>query len=282
LNSVTSNNYARNISRNNTSVTWSAKRETGERLGTTILLREILDSKKFLLPDFSAGSEYRLIAGEDYFIYSNFSRNSRIASLNDLYWSPGGNPSLKNEIACSYELGYRMTSEASTPVSLSADISLFGSHIHDMIIWQPGEYSYWTAENLRSVNVSGAESFAELRYSGNGFDLRLNAGYTYTRSVNANAENQANGIIQFEYGNFYSLWVSDFTGRRYISVDNSDFLPGYTINNIVTGIKINLNHLSADVNFRIDNLFNVNYQSMAFYPQPGRSYFIRLKFQYGN
>jgi iron complex outermembrane receptor protein len=294
LNSVNSNNYSDHILRNNSSLTMIAERKAGERLGMTVLLREIIDNKKFLIPDFSAGLEFRLVTGEDYLLYSNFSKNSRLATLNDLYWSPGGNSQLKNEYDYSYELGYRMSSETTSPLSFSADASLFGSFIRDMIHWHPGEYSYWIADNLENVNASGAETFAEIKYSKNRFNLKMNAGYTYTRSVynpDGNEalkgkqltyipENQANGTIQIEYSNFYSSWITDFTGRRYISVDNSYYLPGYTINNLITGIKINLNHLSADINFRINNLFGVNYQSIAYYPQPGRSFFLNIKFQY--
>jgi iron complex outermembrane receptor protein len=294
LNSVNSNNYASHISRNNTSLTVSAERKTGERFGTTLLLREIIDNKIFLIPDFSAGFEFRLVPWDDYLIYSNFSRNSRIATLNDLYWSPGGNPDLKNEYAYSYELGYRMSSETSSSISLSTDISLFSSYIRNMIQWHPGEYTYWTADNLKSVNASGVELFTTIKYIVNRLSIRVNAGYTYTRSVSNDIENddfkgkqliyipenQANGVIRFGYGNFYSSWITCFTGKRFISVDNSDFLPGYTLNNLVNGFKVSFNHLSADINFRVDNLFNISYQSIAYYPQPGRSYFLSIKLQY--
>lgn len=296
LNSVNSNNYDKHILRNNASVTLSSQRKTKERIGASILLREIVDNNTFLIPDFSAGFEFRLISREDYFLYSNFSRNSRIASLNDLYWSPGGNPNLKNEYAYSYELGYKMSPETSSPVSISADISLFDSFIRDMINWHPGENSYWIADNINNVNASGIESFAQIGYSKNNFDIRINAGYTYTRSVNVNdenktlkgkqliyiPENQANGVIYVEYMNFCSSWITSCIGKRYITYDNSGFLPGYTLNNWTTGIKISLKRISADINFGIDNVFNVSYQSIAYYPQPGRSCFFSLKFRYDN
>jgi len=296
LNSVNSNNYGKNISRNNASVTLTAERRADDRLAASIMLREIIDNRQLLIPDFSAGMEFMLAANENYMIYSNFSRNSRIASLNDLYWLPGGNPDLKNEYAYLCEIGYRMKSEVSSPLSWNADISLFGNAVRNMIQWHPGENSYWTADNLNSVNTSGAESFGEIRFSGKKIDLRMNGGYTYTRSVNTGPEdegltgkqliyipeNQVNGVIQIGYGSFYSVLVTDFTGRRFISADNSDFLPGYTRSNTVTGVKIKFSRISADISFRIDNLFNTCYESMAYYPQPGRAYFLTLKIQYDN
>ena len=75
----------------------------------SILLREILDRSSFLIPDFSAGLQFRIIEDrEDYFLKANISRNSKIPSMNDMFWFPGGNPDLKNEYAFIYELTYEM------------------------------------------------------------------------------------------------------------------------------------------------------------------------------
>ncbi len=65
------------------------------RIGTTFLIREIIDGNSLLIPDFSAGFEYRIFAGEEHFLKTGLTRNSRIPSLNDRYWNPGGNPRLK-------------------------------------------------------------------------------------------------------------------------------------------------------------------------------------------
>jgi vitamin B12 transporter len=68
-------------------------------------------------------------------------------------------------------------------------------------------------------------------------------------------------------------------GKRFITVDNSGYLPGYCINSVVTGIKHKLKHTLLDLCFDIDNLFNVNYQTIAYYPLPGRAYTLKLLIQ---
>lgn len=290
LSFIESNNYKENISLNNTSLTLSALSKINNRIGTTFLIREILDGNSFLIPDFSAGLEYRIFEGEEHFLKTGLTRNSRIPSLNDRYWNPGGNPGLKNEYAWQYEAGYKLSRTISPSVSADAEITCFTSLIRDMIQWKPGEFAYWSAENIGKVNSSGLESVVSVEYEFNRLDIRLNAGYSYTRSVPVREEddvkqlmyipeNQANGSVHITYGDIYLFWITDYTGRRFITADNTGSLPGYVLNNIVTGLKLDLRKISADINFRVENLFNESYQTIAYHPQPGRSYFISLSVQ---
>ena len=89
LNSIESNNYKEGVRRNNASVTLSAERKKGKRFGAVLLLRETLDDKSFLIPDYSAGFEFRVIRGEEHYLKLNLSRNSKIPSLNDLFLESG-------------------------------------------------------------------------------------------------------------------------------------------------------------------------------------------------
>ena len=83
VNYVKSNNYEENTTRNTVSLTASAERNTSGRIGALLLLREILDTRNFLIPDFSAGLQYRIIDERDYFLKANISRNSKIPSMNE-------------------------------------------------------------------------------------------------------------------------------------------------------------------------------------------------------
>ncbi|MCJ7449581.1 MAG: TonB-dependent receptor [Bacteroidales bacterium] len=290
FNIIESNNYNESIKHNNASVTLSAERKKGKRFGAVILLRETLDDNSLMVPDFSAGFEFRLISGEDHYLKWNVARNSKIPSLNDCYWNPGGNPDLKNEYAYSFELGYKMDQKISSSLNIGTEVSLFSNYIKDMIQWQQGESSYWIPDNISSANTSGLESSISFRYSVSRFLLNFNAGYSYVRAVSKESEtpgrqliyipkNQGNGSLQIGYKKLYSIWLTDFTGRTFITADNVDYLPGYTVNKVIGGIKIDLRKCVLDLNFKIENLFNVNYQTIEFYPQPGRSFFMTLSFQ---
>jgi iron complex outermembrane receptor protein len=164
-----------------------------------------------------------------------------------------------------------------------------------MIQWHPGQYSYWTADNIRNVNSRGLESSVSLDYAGERLNYRLNAAYSFTRAETKGLkiendmsigkqlmyipENQINASFRIGLNKIYSSWRANFIGKRYISVDNSKFLPEYFINNVGTGVKIPIKGASVDMSFNIDNLFDVIYQSIAYYPLPGRSYFLRIQVQ---
>jgi vitamin B12 transporter len=292
---VKSSNYNKNSTRNTTTLTASAESNLSDRFGTMFLIREIFDNKSFLLPDFSAALQLRLISERDYFIKANISRNSKIPTMNDLFWVPGGNPDLKNEYAFIYEVSYEMEQKILSGFTVNYDISLFRNSIKDMILWHPGESWYWTADNIQSVNSNGIETSVRLLYKISHFTSVLNAGYTFTKAINAAPndisdisagkqlmyipENQANASFNISSRSLYFVWSSNLTGRRYITVDNSKYLPAFFLNNIITGVKVNLKGNIIDASVNINNVFNINYQTIAHFPLPGRSYEFKILFQ---
>jgi vitamin B12 transporter len=290
LNSVESNNYSNFIRRNNASVTLSAERKKGKRLGAVILLRETLDKKSLLVPDYSAGFEYRVISGEEHFIKLNISRNSKIPSLNDLFWNPGGNRNLKNEYAYSYEIGYKLDHQIFQSITLSSELGYFNNFIRDMIQWIPGDSYFWVAENIGSVNSSGFESLLSAKYLLNKLSVNINAGYSYTKAREINniasensdkqliyiPKNQVNSTLNIGYKNVYAIFGTNFTGRTFTTTDNTGFLKRYTSNNITSGVKFNFKENFIDIRFKVENVFDVSYKTIAYYPQPGRAYFLTV------
>ena len=295
LNVVKSNNYDQNETQNINAVTASVERQSIDRIGAMILIREIIDNNTFLIPDFATGIQLQIFDEREYYLKANVSRNSKVPTMNERFWVPGGNPELKNEYAYLYELSYEMKQRfSSSDNTFKCNLSFFRNNIKDMIQWRPGEFSYWTADNIQNVKTMGFESAFAFTYTVNKLISVFNAGYTYTRATHGISndnndrltgkqlmyipENQANTSLRLSYRNIYSSWVTNMTGRRYIAADNSIYLPGYFLNNVSTGIKLNIKHNSIDMTFNIDNLFNVTYQTIAYYPLPRRSYFVKILF----
>jgi iron complex outermembrane receptor protein len=290
LNEVNSNNYGGKIIRNTTSLSAALESNISDRLATSILLREILDKDKFLIHDFSAGMQFRLFDTAEDLLKANISRNSKIPTLNDLYWTPGGNPELKNEYAYIYELTYELSRNISSAISVKYSVSAFRNSIKDMVQWRPGAYSYWTAENIRNVSSMGVETSLSAKYKLNKFVSVLDASYSYTRAYDDVSdfvknqlmyvpENIANASWQFIYKTLYTSWKLNFTGNRFITADNTKSLPAYLLNGISSGYKIKIKDSIIDLNLNIDNLFNVYYQSIAYFPLPGRTYSLKLMVQ---
>ena len=272
LSVIESNNYKGTASRNIINITSSVEKRN-DRWGSSLLIRELIHDNVFLIPDFTAGIEFKVTETRDHFIKGNFSRNSKIPDMNDIFWVPGGNPELKNEYGLSGELIYQAKEKISGEMDFLFDITFFRNSMRDMIQWHPGEFSYWTADNIERVNTLGTEASAALTLTHDELTARFNARYSYTGASTAgdadiSGENQliyvprvrAHAGFTVSYGKFNSSWLADYTGRIFITQDNSDYLPGFMLHNLKSGYKIDLKDNSIDLHFAINNIFNVSYR----------------------
>jgi len=296
LNIVNTNNYAEGKIRNIASVDGLAEADITHWLAARLLVREILQNSKFLTPDFSASAEIRPFREKNYLIKTGFSKNSKIPTLNDMYWSPGGNPELENETGYSSEITWEMTEPLSQCVRIKNDITFFRNYISNMIQWHPGDFSYWEADNISNLVTTGLEAGININYTGSAFSALLNAGYSMTRATNTGLItdntgsaakqlayiplNQINALLRISWKQFYSIINTSYTGRRFLNVDNSQYLPQYSISDFNLGIRLNAGNTNYDMGFIIENIFNVNYQNIAYYPMPGRSYMFSVIFQF--
>lgn len=291
LSMVESNYYSSQVKNNNASLTISAERKKGKWLGAALLIRETLNDKKFLIPDFSAGLELRTVRGEEHYLKFNVSRNSRIPSLNDRFWNPGGNPDLKNEYAYSLEAGYKLSHTMKSGFSLSSELNYFNNYIRNLIQWYPETEYIWVAGNIGSVNTSGIEAMAAFNYSIKRFNASWNTAYSYTNAVDMSdgskglkliyiPEHQVNSSVNISFDDFYTTWTTHFTDRVYTIADNTGYLKGYSINSLSGGYKLKYGHGWADLRIKIDNILNTRYQTIEWYPQPGRTWMILLSLRF--
>jgi len=295
LNIINTNNYAGSKTRNLFSADAVAEADLMHWLGARILVRELLLDKRLLTPDFSAGTEIRPFREKYYFIRASFSKNSKIPTLNDMYWSPGGNPGLENETGYSSEITWEMTSFSSGSLKIRNDFTVFRNNIKNMIQWHPGDYSYWEAANIGNIITTGLESGLDISYSYRKFNAGLNAGYTFTKAVNSGRgeENKAlygkqlvyipannlNAILRLNWRQFYTTISTGYTGKRYLTADNKQYLSHFSVSDISIGTKLNAKHSVFGLNVIIENILNASYQNIAYYPMPGRSFLVSLVLQ---
>jgi iron complex outermembrane receptor protein len=293
---VNSVNYSGIKTRNLAGVTISLKRKFGEKLGYTALLTQSIKDNGFLIPAFSAGMDYKLLRDREYFLKINFSHNSKIPSLNDMYWNPGGNIHLKNEYSYTGELTYEMSNRLTPSMNINSQLSMYLISIDNMIKWTPGTSGYWSPSNVEMASSSGLEGNISFSYISNSLRISINTKYAWNRAHITKSsdgesitgkqlvyvpEHQFNASIRTTYGNYYFMWMSCLTGRRYTSTDNSQYIPGYFLNNASAGVKIGSGKSIVDFNLKFENLFNVNYQAIAWYPMPGRSAVISIIYKFG-
>jgi len=295
LNFINSNNYTGKRNRNTASLAISSETRLTRWLVTRLLIRETLHDKEFLVPDFSAGTEIKPFSEKDYFLRANFSKNSKVPTLNDMYWSPGGNQELKNENGYTAEIGWEIAVPVSSSVNVNGSLTAFRNYITDMIQWLPGDNSYWVADNVAKISTAGIESQVSLVYSQSHFKTLLNVLYSHTKATPERSEeasgysgdrqliyipeNQFSSIVRIDWKSLYTSFGANCISRRYLTADNSSYLPGYAVSDLSLGGRINSKKTTYELSIIVDNLFNVSYQNIAWYPMPGRSYSLSVIFQ---
>jgi iron complex outermembrane receptor protein len=229
-------------------------------------------------------------------ISANVSRNYHMPTMNDLYWEPGGNPDLKAEDGYSYESGLTYKKQMKN-INLNASVTGYYSHISNWILWQPDSLaSYWTPSNLKQVRSRGIESSAGISGKWQQFIFRLNTGYTLTDAENREKlydgdksvgkqliyvpKHSANAMLYLQYKNWHLSGQYKYTGKRYTSTDNSRYMPDFMLYDAEFGRKFKLGSCLLNAAIKVNNLLDTDYQSVAWYPMPGRIYNLKINFRW--
>ncbi|MFI5205133.1 MAG: TonB-dependent receptor plug domain-containing protein, partial [Flavobacteriales bacterium] len=200
----------------------------------------------------------------------------RLPTLNDLYWMPGGNPDLLPEKGFSVDGGILLRpglflNKMAKGYELEGRI--FYRNIRDWIQWTPGS-SYWSPQNIDHVQSYGGESTMSFifEYRKCFLNLKINTLYAVSEPITgAQTGNQLiyspmySGNAQLEIRNKY-LWFSYahfYTGYRYTSSDNYQYLEPYFLAQTEAGCNIKIKNTLFSISAGVRNMFNTNYQSMA-------------------
>ncbi len=227
-------------------------------------------------------------AGKYLMLKMSISHNYRSPTLNERYWQPGGNPGLKPEKSWNEEITMCLNPDHNgLPILDDFSITYFHSMIDDWIRWvpDPDDPYFWSPQNVQRVRSTGMESRLELFSDIGKVKANLDASYSFTRSINENkeadnfrkqlpyvAEHMGTINVRIGYSRAYMDYTQSFTGSRATLEDHSESLPAFSIGRISIGCTWDLKVCDLDIYFRIDNLFNIDYQVIRYYPNPGRSY----------
>jgi len=273
--------------------------EFNKKIKSSLVIRDDNIDGKFMPIIPAIGLEYKPFNKINFVLTANAARNYRYPTLNELYWEISGNPDLKPETNYITELGsiYNYTS-GNKRLFLEVTLSVYYSWIYDMIIWTPveGNSSLWKPENVRQVNARGFEVGTNINWQIMGFDLGLKVNYTFCHSTNEKSlipntnivgkqliyvpVNNLNSTASVERWKFYFKYNFLFIGKRFTSSDNSYYMPAYSLSNIIFGKNIGLNNFILSLQVQINNLFNIDYQSVASRPMPGINYAFTLKLSF--
>jgi vitamin B12 transporter len=250
----------------------------------------------------AVGAEKKIRFGSDYiFIKGNISRNFRLPTLNERFWMPGGNANLKPELGWSQEAGLRHIKSLKNESFIETEFTAFTSIINNWIQWFPlgGNVNIWSPVNLKKVWARGFEIKSNSTFNVKKLKVDFSTGYAYTVSTNLQvySEDQkptlGKQLIYIPYNNFnftlrtefYKYFISYnqvMTGFRYTSAENDDYVNGFVLGNMYAGKTIKMGNCEIYLQLKINNIWNTQYQSIAWFPMPGRSYYLTIQFQFNN
>lgn len=215
-----------------------------------------------------------------------YSHNYRSPSLNDLYWYPGGNPDLKPENGRTID-GNLMYSRACGRFSVEGTLGAYYSEVKDWIQWVPSPWRYWQPENVATVVAYGTELHLKMNYFINDWTFSASGNYVYSHTTDKEDGYQlmyiplhhANAYAEAKWRMWYLSYTMEYTGRRKTQLDTEEVLAGrldpYTLHHVAMGRQIR----KFIVEFRINNLTDVDYQAVLYRAMPGRSYEISLSYK---
>lgn len=231
--------------------------------------------------------EGRYKASKDYHLTLNASKNYRVPTFNDLYWvgaGAKGNLEVLPETSWQGEIGQTLT----------LGNYHFSTHVYtilsdDLIQWRPDQKGVWMAMNVHDVLQYGLELGLDWQKKWGHQELIWENEYTFTRSVDQNTKNQLMYVpehrlrsnLAYQYRRVTAFYQLLYTGSVFTTTDNSSDLPGYWVADmgidylwpVTTKVQINFG-------VKINNLFNKEYQNVAYRPMPNRNFqfYISTKF----
>lgn len=269
----------------------SARWQATQRLGLSAVVRQDIAGSDADAPTPAIFADYVIYRPANLTVKGSVARNHHYASLNDLYFLPGGNPDLKAEHGWSYDVGASADRMIGSGTSISASVNWYDSYINDWILWLPTNKGFFQARNIRDVHACGIEANAGIASRLNrDWTLDINANATWTSSVNnsepVSPDDKSTGK-QLPYVPKMSaaltctaswrLWTLQYKwcyySKRYTMTSNeetiSGSLPRYFMSNLSIERRIPLHTFRLSAKLAINNLFNADYQTIMSHPMPG-------------
>ncbi len=234
------------------------------------------ENVKYYLPAPSLAAEYRHYWGS---IRLAYRAGHKVPNLNDLYWRPGGNPSLRAEYFRWAEVVARLHDERYGVLKAS----LHRGRITDWIAWYP-DGGVWRAQNLREVVIDGFDLYGEGRFpSIDGMRVDLTFGCAWAREAGSKHQliymprTQAALAVYYETPKAWLKVGGRYVSKRYTTSTNTQWLEPYVLVGAWGGVQWEWGWWWAQVVGGVENLTNTSYETMKGMPMPARTFSVGLK-----
>lgn len=220
--------------------------------------------------EFTWNAEYAYDIGERWTVSAGLGHAFRAPDATDRYGF-GGNPDLLPEIADEIQLG----AEFRPGLRQTLRLELYTNDIEDLIEFDLADF---TLRNIGRAEIRGAQLGYE--YNGDGFTLKADL-------LKQSAENATDGmrLLRRPEESLTVSYLQNIGRHRFgiavlASGDREDFgatLPGYVLTNVTGQIAVND---QWQLNLRVENVFDRDYETAANFRMQGRSAYAELKYRW--
>ncbi len=210
-------------------------------------------------------------------VTAGWGRAFKAPTFNDLYFPRYGDPNLKPEDSESWEVGANGKWQG-------VRWSLHGYHteIDNLIVPTQVASGVFRAVNIGASRILGLESTVGTRI----LDCDINVTYTLLDPRSRGAENpdrllprRAPQMFRLDIDRTLGDWSTGLTvyaeGRRFDDVENRNRLGGYLTLDLRAGWHV---HKHWQLEARVSNLLDKDYETARLYNQDGRNFFIALRY----
>ncbi|MGX5855098.1 TonB-dependent receptor plug domain-containing protein [Dyadobacter jiangsuensis] len=245
----------------------------------------------------SVGLEYGLIQKALYTLTlkGSYGRSYRVPTLNERYWKDLGNPDIRPETGWNKEMGLGQTFKRAFGGTLRSSATFYHNRIKDWTYWNPSRN--YRVENLQQVLAQGIELQLNYQYQTGSWRTGLDAGYAFNKSSQEKAYDSysrdivgkqlvfvpehtanANAFVQFKYTKLTGQLQA--ASKRYTTFDNSQFLDGYGLVNLLAETTFALYKFKLVLQGQVRNVTDTFYLNVRNNAMPGRSFAVSLTFSY--
>jgi iron complex outermembrane receptor protein len=219
----------------------------------------------------------------------------RIPTLNDLYWIPGGNPNLKPESGSAYEGGVDIHIIGSKNLDADLSIGFFSTRVENWILWVPTA-TFWSPLNVNTVQSRGGElNVRSIATISKELSLEFTSHWQVVNSTILKNEMHpqsvgkrliyvpdvnSNSNLTMLYRTLSFSLIHSYSGLRFVTTDNSDFLPAFNLFHISMAKELSFSEHHAQAFFQWNNIANATYHVVVRRPMPLRSWMAGISFEF--
>ena len=238
--------------------------------------------------DPSLSLSYRLLPREELYLRAMAKRIYRLPTFTELYFYHIGAAQLQPERATQFNVGLTWRK---SHFSLTADA--YYNRVTEKIVAVPFNIFVWRIANIDRAHILGLDVTGFASQSFGQHRLSLSANYSLQRAMNGTVKDAPDYHKQLPYTPIHSLtatisWENPWTNlalttsgqsARWTSTDHAagTRIAGFSTTDVSLWRTLLGDRLTARVT--LQNLFDRQYDLVAHYPMPGRSWRLNLSFK---